>query len=126
MQGDERKKAKVTRRLDVPISENVCGGITPVELSQAQEKELQLAQQDTKMERTKDRRNSLESYVYETRNKVLLQNPVLWASDFGVETRLVDYLVLKTTTGLMSSGHYQVRWGGRSGVRILPPIKTSS
>ncbi|KAL3522014.1 hypothetical protein ACH5RR_014848 [Cinchona calisaya] len=69
--GDERKRAKATRRLDIPISENVCGGITPVELSRAQEKELQLAQQDIKMERTKDRKNSLESYVYETRNKLL-------------------------------------------------------
>ena len=69
VQGDERR-AKATRRQDIPISENICGGMTPVELSQAQEKELQLAEQDTKMERTKDRKNSLESYVYDTRNKV--------------------------------------------------------
>ncbi|XP_027185574.1 heat shock 70 kDa protein 16 [Coffea eugenioides] len=68
--GDERR-AKATRRQDIPISENICGGMTPVELSQAQEKELQLAEQDTKMERTKDHKNSLESYVYDTRNKLL-------------------------------------------------------
>ncbi|CAI9087209.1 OLC1v1021228C1 [Oldenlandia corymbosa var. corymbosa] len=69
--GEERSKAKATRRHDIPINEDVYGGLTPLELSQAQEKELLLAQQDTRMERTKDRKNSLESYVYETRNRLL-------------------------------------------------------
>lgn len=40
------------------------------ELCQAKEKELKLAEQDIKMERTKERKNALEAYVYETRNKV--------------------------------------------------------
>lgn len=59
----------VTRH-DITIDENIYGGMTPHELSQAQEKELQLAQRDIMMERTKDKKNSLESYVYEARNKV--------------------------------------------------------
>ncbi|XP_022877971.1 heat shock 70 kDa protein 16-like [Olea europaea var. sylvestris] len=59
------------RRLEITIDENIFGGMTPHELSQAQEKELQLAQQDIMMERTKDKKNALESYVYEARNKIL-------------------------------------------------------
>ncbi|KAL2495388.1 Heat shock 70 kDa protein 16 [Forsythia ovata] len=59
------------RRHDITIDENIYGGMTPHELSQAQEKELQLAQQDIVMERTKDKKNALESYVYEARNKLL-------------------------------------------------------
>ncbi|XP_022842883.1 heat shock 70 kDa protein 16-like isoform X2 [Olea europaea var. sylvestris] len=62
--------AAVTRH-DITIDENIYGGMTPHELSQAQEKELQLAQRDIMMERTKDKKNSLESYVYEARNKIL-------------------------------------------------------
>ncbi|CAA3028831.1 heat shock 70 kDa 16 [Olea europaea subsp. europaea] len=59
------------RRLEITIDENIFGGMTPHELSQAQQKELQLAQQDIMMERTKDKKNALESYVYEARNKIL-------------------------------------------------------
>jgi heat shock protein 4 len=41
-----------------------------VELSDAEKKELQLVQQDLKMEHTKDKKNALESYVYEMHEKV--------------------------------------------------------
>lgn len=44
--------------------------MTKAELSEAQERELQLAQQDKNMEQAKNKKNALESYVYETRNKV--------------------------------------------------------
>lgn len=54
--------------------------MTKAELSKAQEKEVQLAQQDRIMEQTKDKKNSLESYVYEMRNKVqLVYIPVMFA-----------------------------------------------
>ncbi|CAK9166911.1 unnamed protein product [Ilex paraguariensis] len=66
---DEMKKGKV-RRQDIPVSESVHGGMTRAELSQAQEKELQLAQQDIKVEQTKEKKNTLESYVYDMRNKI--------------------------------------------------------
>ncbi|CAI9756597.1 unnamed protein product [Fraxinus pennsylvanica] len=59
------------RRHEITFDENIFGGMTPHELSHAQEKELQLAQQDIMMERTKDKKNALESYVYEARNKIL-------------------------------------------------------
>lgn len=70
LQAKATKEEKSTRRLEIPVSENIYGGMTTVELSEAQEKELQLAQQDRTMEETKNKKNALESYVYEMRNKV--------------------------------------------------------
>lgn len=55
------------------MSENIYGGMTKAEILEAQEKELQLADQDRTIELTKDRKNSLESYIYETRSKVHVQ-----------------------------------------------------
>ncbi|KAK4347011.1 hypothetical protein RND71_033350 [Anisodus tanguticus] len=69
--GDDTRKSKAVKRQDIPVSESVDGGMTLMELSQAQEKECQLAEQDIKVERTKDKKNTLEAYVYETRNKLL-------------------------------------------------------
>lgn len=63
--------SEVMKRLDLPIREIVYGGMTKADFLQAQEKELQLAQQDIKVEQTKEKRNTLESYVYETRSKLL-------------------------------------------------------
>ncbi|XP_062077728.1 heat shock 70 kDa protein 16 isoform X2 [Humulus lupulus] len=61
---------KATRRLELPISEIIYGGMTKGEISEARDKELQLAQQDQIMEETKNKKNALESYVYEMRNKL--------------------------------------------------------
>ncbi|XP_068311127.1 heat shock 70 kDa protein 16-like isoform X4 [Pyrus communis] len=69
--GEAKRNNKATRRLEIPVSESIYGGMTNAELSEAQEKELQLAQQDRIMEQTKDKKNALESYVYEMRNKRL-------------------------------------------------------
>ncbi|KAK4491938.1 hypothetical protein RD792_002720 [Penstemon davidsonii] len=82
--GHEMRRLKAIRRQDIFIDENDYGGMTPDELSQAQEKELQLAQQDIKMERTKDKKNALESYVYETRNKIF-SSYRSFATDFEKE-----------------------------------------
>lgn len=73
LQADGTKKDKANRRLHVPVSENIYGGMTKAEILEAQEKELQLADQDRTIELTKDRKNSLESYIYETRSKVHVQ-----------------------------------------------------
>ncbi|XP_015898589.3 heat shock 70 kDa protein 16 [Ziziphus jujuba] len=67
---DGARKVKSLRRLEVPVSENIYGGMTKAELSEAREREHQLAQQDRTMEATKERKNALESYVYEMRNKL--------------------------------------------------------
>lgn len=69
-QNDGKRKRKVVKRLDIPVSEHVYGGMENTALLEAQKKELQLLQQDLKMEHTKDKKNALESYVYEMRDKV--------------------------------------------------------
>lgn len=51
------------------VSENIYGETTAAELTNAQEKEHQLAQHDRTIEQIKDKKNNLESYVYETRSK---------------------------------------------------------
>lgn len=61
---------KDNRRLNVPVNENVYGGMTKAEISEAREKELQLAHQDRIVEQTKEKKNSLESFVYDMRSKV--------------------------------------------------------
>ncbi|KAG5138392.1 hypothetical protein JHK82_023123 [Glycine max] len=61
---------KDNRRLNVPVNENVYGGMTKAEISEAHEKELQLAQQDRIVEQTKEKKNSLESFVYDMRSKL--------------------------------------------------------
>ncbi|KAG9454052.1 hypothetical protein H6P81_006956 [Aristolochia fimbriata] len=58
------------RRLEIPVSETIFGSMSKAEVSEALEKELQLAYQDRMMERTKDKRNALEAFIYETRNKL--------------------------------------------------------
>ncbi|KAM1343181.1 hypothetical protein ACFX15_007083 [Malus domestica] len=68
--GDPERNNKASRRLEIPVSESMYGGMTKAELSEAQDKELQLAQHDRIMEQTKDKKNALESYVYEMRNKL--------------------------------------------------------
>lgn len=64
------RRLKAVRRQNILVDENIYGGMSHVELRQAQDKELQLAQQDMKIEMTKEKKNALEAYVYETRNKV--------------------------------------------------------
>lgn len=70
LQADGLREDKATRRLEIPVSVNIYGGMTESELYEAQQREIQLAQQDRAVELTKERKNALESYVYEMRNKV--------------------------------------------------------
>ncbi|XP_021889135.1 heat shock 70 kDa protein 16 [Carica papaya] len=70
-QADEVRLGNATKRLEIPVSENVYGGMTKAEYADAVEKESFLVQQDLKMEQTKDKKNALESYVYEIRDKIL-------------------------------------------------------
>ncbi|XP_057758209.1 heat shock 70 kDa protein 16 [Arachis stenosperma] len=67
---DGARKDKPNRRLNVPVSENIDGAMSKAEISEAYEKELQLAQQDRTVELTKEKKNTLESYVYDMRNKL--------------------------------------------------------
>ncbi|GJV74046.1 heat shock 70 kDa protein 16 [Tanacetum coccineum] len=60
------------RTSDIAVSDNLDAATTKDELLKAQEREQKLLEQDKKVEQTKDQRNTLESFVYDTRNK--LQN----------------------------------------------------
>lgn len=42
----------------------------PADVQKAVEKEFEMALQDRVMEETKDKKNAVESYVYDMRNKV--------------------------------------------------------
>ncbi|KAK2441302.1 heat shock protein 70 (Hsp 70) family protein [Trifolium repens] len=67
---DHSRKDKANRWIPIPVNENIYGGMTTAEISEAHDKEVQLAQQDRAVELTKEKKNTLESYVYETRSKL--------------------------------------------------------
>jgi heat shock 70kDa protein 4 len=54
----------------VPVQEVIYGALPAEELQKACEKEFEMALQDRVMEETKDKKNALEAYVYDMRNKV--------------------------------------------------------
>ncbi|XP_043699985.1 heat shock 70 kDa protein 15-like [Telopea speciosissima] len=62
-----KKKVKKT---NIPVTEFVYGGMPPVDLQKAVEKEFEMALQDRVMEETKDKKNAVEAYVYDMRNKL--------------------------------------------------------
>lgn len=63
--------AKATQRQTLHVTEDLYGSMTKDEIAQAREIEVRMVQQDRTTEQTKERKNALESYVYETRNKLL-------------------------------------------------------
>ncbi|KAF8080034.1 hypothetical protein N665_0980s0018 [Sinapis alba] len=65
----EAPKKKVKKTI-VPLSELVYGALQSVDVQKAVEKEYEMALQDRVMEETKDRKNAVESYVYDMRNKL--------------------------------------------------------
>uniref|UniRef100_A0A0E0E5D2 Heat shock 70 kDa protein 16 n=1 Tax=Oryza meridionalis TaxID=40149 RepID=A0A0E0E5D2_9ORYZ len=68
--GQQGDKSRSERLIQLPIVQSIHGAMSNQELLEAQEQESQLAYQDKLMERTKERKNALESYVYDTRNKL--------------------------------------------------------
>ncbi|KAM1011364.1 hypothetical protein ACFX13_047477 [Malus domestica] len=65
----DAKKIKV-RKTNIPVTELVYGGMPPNEVQKAIEKEFEMALQDRVMEETKDKKNAVEAYVYDMRNKL--------------------------------------------------------
>lgn len=63
------KKRKL-RRIAIPVTLEIMGGLSHVEIQKAIENEYNLANQDKIMEETKDKKNAVESYVYDMRNKL--------------------------------------------------------
>ena len=66
----EPPKKKKTKRTDVPIAGELAGGMAPPVLQKAVEDEYEMALHDRVMEETKDKKNAVEAYVYDMRNKV--------------------------------------------------------
>nr|XP_010915054.1 heat shock 70 kDa protein 14 [Elaeis guineensis] len=62
-----KKKVKKT---NIPVSELVYGGMLAEDLQKAVEREFEMALQDRVMEETKDKKNAVEAYVYDMRNKL--------------------------------------------------------
>ncbi|GKB53192.1 heat shock protein 70 family protein, partial [Tanacetum coccineum] len=60
---------KLPRHKQNLFSDNLDVTTTKYELHEAQEREKMLAEQDSKVEQLKDQRNTLESFVYDTRSK---------------------------------------------------------
>lgn len=67
---DRTRKETPSRKHEIPVDVIIGGGLSKTQLLAAQEEEQQLANQDKLMEQTKDKKNALESYVYEIRNKL--------------------------------------------------------
>ncbi|KAM7255544.1 hypothetical protein ACFE04_008442 [Oxalis oulophora] len=65
----EAPKKKV-KKTDIPVVELVYGGMIPGDVQKATEKEFEMALQDRVMEETKDKKNAVEAYVYDMRNKL--------------------------------------------------------
>ncbi|KAK9666206.1 hypothetical protein RND81_14G168300 [Saponaria officinalis] len=61
---------KKVKRTTVPVAEVVHGGLSRNDVEKAVEKEFEMALQDRVMEETKDRKNAVEAYVYDMRNKL--------------------------------------------------------
>ncbi|KAJ3694147.1 hypothetical protein LUZ60_009627 [Juncus effusus] len=71
METDTKAEAKKkVKKTNVPVSEIVYGAMLSDDLQKAVEREFEMALQDRVMEETKDKKNALESYVYDTRNKL--------------------------------------------------------
>ncbi|XP_057527143.1 heat shock 70 kDa protein 15-like [Amaranthus tricolor] len=65
----DAEKIKV-KKTHVPVAELVYGGLSQEAVQKAAEKEFEMALQDRVMEETKDRKNEVEAYVYDMRNKL--------------------------------------------------------
>ncbi|GJP56806.1 hypothetical protein CLOM_g15853 [Closterium sp. NIES-68] len=66
----EMVKKKKTKKTDVPIEAHLVGGLPAATLQQLVEEEFAMALQDRVMEETKEKKNAVESYVYDMRNKL--------------------------------------------------------
>ncbi|KAK4590592.1 hypothetical protein RGQ29_020948 [Quercus rubra] len=70
MEADTKVEApKKVKKTNIPVAELVYGGMFPTDVQKAVEKEFEMALQDRVMEETKDRKNAVEAYIYDMRNK---------------------------------------------------------
>ncbi|KAL7191337.1 hypothetical protein ACSBR2_023419 [Camellia fascicularis] len=65
----EASKKKV-KKTNILVTEHIYGGMASADVQKAVEKEFEMALQDRVMEETKDKKNAVEAYVYDMRNKL--------------------------------------------------------
>ncbi|KAI9159765.1 hypothetical protein LWI28_001726 [Acer negundo] len=70
METDTKAPKKKVKKTNIPVAELVYGAMVPTDLQKAVEKEFEMALQDRVMEETKDKKNAVEAYVYDMRNKL--------------------------------------------------------
>ncbi|KAK3219738.1 hypothetical protein Dsin_013708 [Dipteronia sinensis] len=70
METDTKAPKKKVKKTNIPVAELVYGAMVPTDLQKAVEKEFEMALQDRVMEETKDKKNAVEAYVYDMRNKM--------------------------------------------------------
>ena len=72
METDAKAQApkKKVKKTNIPVTEHICGGMASADVQKAVEKEFEMALQDRVMEETKDKKNAVEAYVYDMRNKL--------------------------------------------------------
>ncbi|KAL2554971.1 Heat shock 70 kDa protein 15 [Forsythia ovata] len=70
METDIKAQKKKVKKTSVPLTELVYGGMAAADVQKAVEKEFEMALQDRVMEETKDKKNAVEAYVYDMRNKL--------------------------------------------------------
>ncbi|KAJ0701606.1 putative Heat shock protein 70 family [Helianthus annuus] len=61
---------KKVKKVNIPVSELIHGAMLAADVEKAIEKEFEMALQDRVMEETKDKKNAVEAYVYDMRNKL--------------------------------------------------------
>ncbi|KAJ4808696.1 hypothetical protein LUZ62_021262 [Rhynchospora pubera] len=66
----ETDKVTEVNKTTIPVSELVHGGMTSGNLQKAIEQELEMALQDRIVEETKEKKNVVEAYIYDMRNKL--------------------------------------------------------
>ncbi|KMZ56466.1 Heat shock 70 kDa protein 14 [Zostera marina] len=62
---------KKIKKISIPVSEKVYDAMSAANLEKAKEEEYKMAFQDRVMEETKDKKNAVEAYVYDMRNKLI-------------------------------------------------------
>ncbi|KAG1690943.1 hypothetical protein DVH05_027402 [Phytophthora capsici] len=84
-------KKKRFRKIELTVQAQV-GGLSPADVSTATEQELKMAQQDRVIEETFNKRNELESFVYEMRNQITdkLAGFITGDEKSNLETKLME------------------------------------
>ncbi|XP_058192437.1 heat shock 70 kDa protein 14-like isoform X2 [Rhododendron vialii] len=63
-------ESATANKTNIPVVEHIYGGMCPADVQKATEEEFEMAFQDRIMEETQNKKNAVEAYVYEMRNKL--------------------------------------------------------